>query len=371
MLFDEVGTFCEVDEILQKLKHVAGDDKRAANEEWFQQFSGLAQRLERLGEEDQAAGHELTAARKFHRAALYNLRAERFMEHGDPRELRTYKKGAELYRTARRLGRDPVEFIDIPFEGSHLPAMFVQAMGDGPHPCMVFLQGFDSLKELFFPVIGTQLRQRGISALIVDQPGAGGALRVNGLAGTPETEHAAGACVDYLETRDDVDAERLGVMGVSLGGYYTARAAAFEKRFKACVCWGAIWDFSEHFAKVHEDGRKSGSIPDMVKHAMWVFGKDTAQGAFEVCSQLRCAPFADKITCPLFIVHGENDRQIPVGAAHALFDAATNAKTKKLKIFKISEGGAEHCQINNRTLAGDVIGDWVAEILEGAPNGVH
>lgn len=369
MLFDEVGTFCEVDEVLQKLKPIAGEDKRIANEQWFQQFTILAQRLERLGDKDEAAGHHLTAARKYHRAGLYNLRAERFMEHGDPRELRAYKTGTELYRKARELARDPVEFIDIPFEGSFLPSMFVRAEGEGPHPCMVFFQGFDSLKELFFPVIGSQFRQRGISVLIVDQPGSGGALRLNGLTGTHETEHAAGACVDYLETRADVDPDRLGIMGVSLGGYYAPRAAAFEKRFKACVCWGAIWNFAEHFEKVREDGRIAGSIPDMVKHAMWVFGQDTVDGAFEVSRRLNSEGFADKITCPLLILHGENDRQVSVNAAYKLHDAAVNAQSRKLKIFKISEGGAEHCQINNRTLAGDVMGDWIAEVLGGAPNG--
>jgi dipeptidyl aminopeptidase/acylaminoacyl peptidase len=158
-------------------------------------------------------------------------------------------------------------------------------------------------------------------------------------------------------------------MGVSLGGYYAPRAAAFEKRFKACICWGAIWDFSAHFERVFEDGRKAGSIPDMVKHAMWVFGQSCAEGAFKVAKELRCAPFADRITCPLLILHGENDRQISVDSAHKLFAAATNAVQKNLKIFTVEEGGAEHCQINNRTIAGDVMGDWAAEVFGGAVNG--
>lgn len=369
MLFDEVGTFCEPDEALQKLKGIAGAEKRIANEEWYQQFTALGERLERLGARDEEAGHLLTAARKFHRAGLYHLRAERFMEHGDPREIRAYTRGTELYRKARILARDPVEFVEVPFKGSHLPAMFVRGLGEGPRPCFVFLQGFDSLKEWFFPVIGTQFCERGVALLVVDQPGSGGALRLNGLAGTPETEIPAGACVDYLESRADVDASRIGVMGVSLGGYYSARAAAFETRFKACICWGAIWDFSEHFERVYADGRKAGSIPDMVRHAMWVFGQETDEGAFNVAKQLTCAPFAAKIACPLLIVHGENDRQIPLQAAHNMMRAATGSKNKTLKVFTIEEGGAEHCQMNNRTIAGDVMADWAAENLGGAVNG--
>jgi len=247
--------------------------------------------------------------------------------------------------------------------------MFIKAMGPGPHPCMVFLQGFDSLKEWFFPVVGQSFRQRGISMLVVDQPGSGGALRLNGLAGTPETEKPAGVCVDYLETRSDVDADRIGVMGVSLGGYYSPRSAAFEKRFKACICWGAIWDFAEHFERVLEDGRKAGSIPNMVKHAMWVFGQNTPEAARDVVRQLTCAGFADKITCPFLILHGENDRQVPLWQAEKLYEAAVNAHSRKLKVFRIADGGAEHCQINNRTLAGDVMADWAATVFGASPNG--
>ena len=55
-------------------------------------------------------------------------------------------------------------------------------------------------------------------------------------------------CSIIVETRRDLDAKRIGMWGVSLGGYYAPRAAAFEKRIKACIAlggpfnWGAAWD---------------------------------------------------------------------------------------------------------------------------------
>ena len=54
--------------------------------------------------------------------------------------------------------------------------------------------------------------------------------------------------IDWLEKRDDIDATRIGIWGISLGGYYAPRSAAFEKRIKACIAncgpynWGALWD---------------------------------------------------------------------------------------------------------------------------------
>jgi len=62
-------------------------------------------------------------------------------------------------------------------------------------------------------------------------------LRLREMYGGPDTEKAAAASVDYLETRSDVDSKRIGMMAVSLGGYYAPRAAAFEKRFKCAIAW--------------------------------------------------------------------------------------------------------------------------------------
>jgi fermentation-respiration switch protein FrsA (DUF1100 family) len=79
---------------------------------------------------------------------------------------------------------------------------------------------------------------------------------------------------------------------------------------------------------------------------------------------------ADKITCPLLIMHGENDRQIPLWHAQKTFEAAVNTPNKRLKIFTLAEGGAEHCQADNGSMAVDYAADWVAEVLGGNPKGV-
>ncbi len=108
---------------------------------------------------------------------------------------------------------------------------------------MVHFDGFDVTKELLYQRTGEEFRRRGIALLIVDHPGVGEALRLRNMSGGLDTEVSAAAFVDYLQTRPDVDSQRIGVMANSLGGYYAPRAAAFEKRFKCCVAWGAIWDF--------------------------------------------------------------------------------------------------------------------------------
>ncbi|MFL2654163.1 MAG: alpha/beta hydrolase family protein [Alphaproteobacteria bacterium] len=362
-LFDEVGTISEPEEALRAVKHLAGGDKATANEAWFEAFMKLAEKLERLGDVDLNEGHPLTAARKYHRAGIYYLRAERFLHHSDPRELMTYNRGINIYRKAREVGRDPVEYIDVPFQDGFMPCIFVKANGDGPAPVMIHIQGFDSLKEFHYPIIGEEYRKRGMHMLIVDQPGSGGALRLHNLTTDHQTEHCVKVLVDYVQTRNDVDIDRIGLSGNSLGGYYAPRAAAFEKRLKCCIAWGALYDFGMLFESATNKEMSAPSVPDVVSHGMWVTGQKTPEAALEVTRKMTLQGIVEKITCPLLVAHGENDRQVPLWMATKTYEEAINSPNRKLKIFTLEEGGAEHCQIDNRQLIGDVMSDWAAEIF--------
>ena len=104
-----------------------------------------------------------------------------------------------------------------------------------PFPCIIHFNGFDWIKEFNYLLLAEEYARHGIASLFCDQPGSGGALRIQKLAAQIESEKSAAACVDYLERRTEVDRARIGIQGVSLGGYYAPRAAAFEKRLAGCV----------------------------------------------------------------------------------------------------------------------------------------
>jgi fermentation-respiration switch protein FrsA (DUF1100 family) len=99
-------------------------------------------------------------------------------------------------------------------------------------------------------------------------------------------------------------------------------------------------------------------------------GKETVEEAVAVAKQFTLKDIAGKITCPLLVIHGENDRQIPVANAEKTIAAAVNSPQRQLKIFTLAEGGAEHCQVDNSTMAVDYIADWAAKILGGDPQGL-
>ena len=220
-----------------------------AQQAWYESWKKVAERVEALGLVHEEEGHTLSAGRKYLRASLYYLNAERMLKGHDPRKVQTYRQAMAVFKKGIQFRKEPVEWVEVPFQGKSMPALFSKAPGPGPRPCMVHFDGFDIMKEKIYFSAAEEFRRRGISLLIVDHPGVGEALRLRNMPGGPDTEVPAAACVDYLETRPDVDPQRIGMVALSLGGYYAPRAAAFEKRFKCCVAWGAIWDFGERIAQ--------------------------------------------------------------------------------------------------------------------------
>ena len=364
------GVISEIDDVCRALKEASKKDDDRAQEVWCESWRTIGHRVETIAGVDEKAGRTLSAGRKFLRAAVYYLEADRMLPIHDPRKIESYKQGLALFKKGAQLSKEPVEWVEIPFRGKSMPALFSTPPGTVRRPCMVHFDGFDMLKEFLYIMNAETFRRRGISVLVVDHPGVGEALRLRGMIGGPDTETPAAACVDYLEKRREVDSQRIGIIAQSLGGYYGPRAAAFEKRFKCCIAHGAMWDFGEGIRKRLQGKGGEKSVGKWEDQLMMVFGKNTLDEAVKVAQQLNLEGIADKITCPLLVIHGENDRQVPLAHARKTIEAAVHSPKKELKIFTPAEGGAEHVQIDNRTLGVDYAADWAAEVLGGDPKGI-
>lgn len=363
------GHIHEIDEACAPLKEISKQNDQAAQAAWYDSWQKLASRLEVLALEDEQAGHPLSAGRKFLRSTIYYIMAERMVDHRDPRKRESYAKVLSTFKKGVELARRPIEFVDVPYKNTALPGLFIPAPGKERAPCIIHFDGFDGLKEmLYLSIPGDEFRRRGIALLIVDQPGVGEALRLRNLYLDPYIEGAASACVDYLENRREVDPDRIGILGISLGGYYAPRAAAFEKRLKCAVAWGAIWNWQKAREWRLTQENQPESVPTF--HLLWVTGKDTVEEAQKIADKMTLEDIADKITCPLLVLHGENDRLVPPVMAERTFEAAVNSPARRLKIFTRADGGCEHVLVDNMTLAVDYIADWVADTLGGNVKGV-
>ncbi len=192
---------------------------------------------------------------------------------------------------------------------------------------MIMWNGLDSTEEhMYSSGHWAELAARGISCLMVDCPGSGEALRLQGLTARVETEGWASACVDYLESRDDVGPARIGLVGWSLGGYFAPRAAAFEKRLALVDAWGQP-RLGCRAAPPPGAGRRAAGAALLGARA-GVWGHDDDLDAFaDFADSVNLDGVAEKITVPFLICHGENDRQIPVAYAHRSYEQAVTART--------------------------------------------
>jgi dipeptidyl aminopeptidase/acylaminoacyl peptidase len=225
----------------------------------------------------------------------------------------------------------------------------------------VLLNGLDSTKEHgYVSGFWSELADRGISCLLLDQPGSGEALRLQGLTARREAETWASWVVDWLETREDVDPARMGVVGWSLGGYYAPRVAAFEKRFSLCVAWGGNHNWGAvQRRRLEREGEHP--VPHYWDHVKWVWGYDDLDEFIAFADTIHLDGVVERITVPFLIVHGENDRQIPLEYAQRSYDQAVNAPSRDLRIFTREEGGAEHIGLDHLPQVSTYIADWVSD----------
>lgn len=361
----------ELDEVHRtglRLRGRVGDDGA-----WFAEWTRTAETAERIGRERAERGRRASAAAYLLRAAHYYHIGERFLQPKTPAGLAAYRRGVECFRDAAEMMPGPrIEAVEVPYEGTTLPALFVHAGGPTPRPhaaaerapAVVFFDGFDVTKEIQYFKGVADLAARGIACLLVDGPGNGEAIRFRGLALHHETERYATPAYEYLARREEVDPSRIGVMAISLGGYYAPRAAAFEPRFAACIAWGAQWDYhavwKERLGRLARGEALSLSVP--WEHLLWIFGVKTPEEALRRLEGFRLEGVVEKIACPFLLLHGEGDSQIPLATAQACFDAV-GSRRKTFKVFTRDEGGYHHCQVDNTGIATAYMWDWLEDVF--------
>jgi len=359
----EIG---EVNRIGLRLKHSVGDD-----DAWFREWAREAREVEDRGRALIGDGRTTSGAQYLQRASAYYHVGERFLQPKSEAGNDAYMRGVRALRDAAEyLKRPRLEHVEIPYDGTSLPAIYVHAEpvnGGGPVPAVVFFDGLDITKEIQYFKGVADLVARGIACLIVDGPGNGESIRFRNLYLRHDTEHYATPVFDWLAARPEIDAKRIGVMAISLGGYYAPRAAAYEPRFACCLAWGAQWDYQkiwrERFERLARADTPSLSVAH--QHIAWVLNANSQDDVLKRLEPFKLDGVVQKIACPFLMLHGEGDEQIPLAEAQKCFDAV-GAKNKTMKLFTRAEGGYHHCQIDNQSICAAYMWDWLEQVLDPA-----
>ncbi len=316
-------------------------------EDWCKAWSARGLVHETMGREALAEKHFVSAGEHLLRAmACYHFGKYLFSDFPDQMRA-AHASAVECYTLALPHLDPPGERVLIPYEGKHLAGVFRRPVGaPAKAPLVIMCNGLDSSKEELDSFQLTFLK-RGMATLMVDGPGQGEAEY--DFAIRPDYEAVVSLLVDWvISNRSDIDADRIGLWGISLGGYYAPRAAAFEKRIKACIAicgpfdWGALWD----------------NLPDLTKGAYRLRSKskDNAE-AKRKSVELSLVGVAEKIECPLFVVGAELDRLCPPEDAKRLAEEA-NGPTELLIV-----PGGNHVAHNRFYAYRPQTADWMARQL--------
>lgn len=314
-------------------------------DDWCSAWSARAAVHESLGQDALAAGYRLTASEHLTRAGVYYHFAK-FMFVNDIDQMRAaHRKAVACRQAALPHLRPPGDRVSIPYQGHQLAAILRRPDGAARPPVVIMAPGLDSTKEEFDSYEATFLA-RGLATLSVDGPGQGEAeydLPIRG-----DYEVAVSAVIDWLTGRSDVDAAQVGMWGVSFGGYYAPRAAAFDKRLRACVALAGPYDLADIW-----DG-----LPELTREAFRARSHHRTEAeARRFAATLSLKGVARQIECPLFLVAGRRDRIIPWQDAERLAREVSGP----VELLIIDDGN--HVANNRPYRYRPQTADWMAERL--------
>ncbi|MDR2786590.1 MAG: alpha/beta fold hydrolase [Treponema sp.] len=350
-------------EILEAVSRLKG----SGEENWINAWGAMAQSLQKRAEEAEQKGKKVSASTAYLRASTYwRVSLMCFSEPDDSRMKEYTLASSQCYERYLELSGYPGTYVEIPYENTFLPGhIYKSPVAGDKAPLLIITPGRDTWAEDTRWVYDGAIR-RGIHCLVYDGPGQGYALRLQNLRFRPDWENVIKPVVDFALTIPGIDPSRIGLMGLSFGGFLVPRAAAFEKRIKVCIAdpgnlsWGkSINNRLEPLSKL-----PAFLFPKMMKGFVsdyaWKHGvPDSIKDVIQVLKDYDNTAVVDKITCETLVMDGT--AEIIPGKAKAFFDALKCPKDYML--FDDRTGAQTHCQMGNYAAGTEYLFDWLDERL--------
>ncbi len=368
------------------------EDQAAAT--WSKVWLEIARRQERDAESRASAKHKVSAREQYLKACNSYRAAEYFLDMQSPAHRKAGLASRDCFIKSMKLTDYRFQLVDVPFGDMKLKAYFISPDKSGvKRKTIMAISGFDGTMEETF-LGGRAALDRGYNLFLFCGPGQMDTYRFyKNIPFRPDYEKPIGAAISWLLRRKDVDPRRLALMGISLGGYFVVRAAAFDNRIKALIPNSPIVDLHAYMSSVagidpallppeygmtHAElenpktikdkafrGIVEGMPPSNRANAMAVmdrFGQKTVRNAFAFMKTFRVdRDDLRNITCPSLALAGAGEG----GEAERQFRAFCRGVSGPVSkhLFTQQEGADAHCQVNNLEFANAVIYDWLDELF--------
>ena len=321
----------------------------AVVKEWVR----TARQEEELARAAEAAGHRESAAEFYYRAALYYGPACGVLHENTARKRELYASLIRCYEKFIALfGEAPVRRVEIPFEnGKTIPGILQTVPGAKKSPCVLVVPGMDTIKEYMPSPYHNHFRRRGMATLTIDGPGQGESNVRETWVTLDNFERAGTAAIDFLEKVPEVDADRIGAYGWSMGSYWVPRIAAHDRRLKAIV--GAMGVYGQ------KDTLFKQAKPAYRANYMYMSNTHDEAAFDAMAEEMTLEPLAEKIECPTLLAMGEFDELSPLEDAEALFERLRCPK--ELWVYE-NETHTFGSRLPDFYLQ---VADWLRDALEG------
>lgn len=373
----------EVAEVLETAKRVTDADP----ETWANAWQVTAQRLLAVADASEARGHTLTAARAYFRSSTYLRAAMHYYPDPHDPALKSLAEAAvaRFTKFMERVYPNNSEVLEVPYEGTTLIGYYFRGAAPGAKaPTIIAHSGRDAWAEDLLYTANAGL-ERGYNVLLIDGPGQGKVMRIQGLPFRHDWEHFIGPVIDTLLTRAEVDPAAIVLMGASMGGYLAPRAAAFEPRIAylvanpGVVSWNdavlaTLKTYLPDFEAVFAQGPAAFDVYieaffDYSPFLRWGFedmawhhGVDTPYTFVAGMAPYTFEGHVADIAAKTLVIDAEDEGSR--GQAQLLYDQLDPAR-RDLVVFTREEAAQFHVQPGATTILTHKVFDWLDEQLAG------
>jgi pimeloyl-ACP methyl ester carboxylesterase len=364
-------------------------------ESWYTEWLATAERVSKYGDNSLSSGRKVSAREAYLRAFNYYRNAEFFLHANpqDPRIIETWQKSIDSFKKAAQLFVPyKVEFVEIPYEGTSIPGCFYKvddndtsSPSSKPKPTLILHTGYDGTQEELYVTSVIAALDRGYNCLTFEGPGQGRVIRKQKIPFRYDWEKVVTPVIDFVvgNYEKQCDLKHLALMGISMGGYLAARAAAFEHRIAACILDDGVYDVYENF--MEKLGTLSNAVAQgnatvvntaietsmyfdtgirwIMSHGMWVFNAKDPLDFIQKNKDYTLKDVAENIECPTLVLEAQMDDDFP-GGPKKVYDALKCPK--KYVLFTAEEGAEDHCQVAALSLSNQRIFDWLDEVFKNS-----
>jgi len=368
----------DIGECIDAARRIKNDDVDA----WYSEWKIAGERLYSTAEGMRRRGNNLSAKEAYLRASNYFRTAGFFMHDRANlgKAINTWKQSKRSFLNGI-MGAGNVEQVKIPYENTYLPAYYLRAAsGDSKAPLLIVNTGFDGTAEELYFSVGVAAVKRGYNCLLMEGPGQGEVIRLQKIPFRYDWEKVITPAIDYAASLPGVEKDKIAVMGISMGGYFAPRAAAFDDRIKACIANGGVFDVAEgvygmltpeEVSLLEKDPKAFDLAVEEVKkknlgckwffdNGQWAFGAVSPSSLLTELKKYTLKDVASDIKCPVLVVNSQEDIFFK-GQPEELYRHLKCPK--EFMVFTKEDTAQAHCQAGATALSNERIFNWLDKTI--------